>query len=75
MALPARGARCPRPWVGVLQLSVGLFDSDSAVFASGHHELPAAPARATTLGRRLARVLGVLMQTARCGTGTEVCAG
>jgi hypothetical protein len=70
MALPARGAGRAGPWLGVLQLSVGLLDSNGAVFAPGHHELPAAPSRASTLGRRLARVLGLLIQTAEVRTGT-----
>jgi hypothetical protein len=60
MALPARGAGRALAGLGVLQLPMGLFDSDGALFAPGHHELPAAPSRASTLGRRLARVLGLL---------------
>ena len=41
---------------------MGLHDSNGALCASGHHELSAAPSRPSTLGRRLARVLGLLMQ-------------
>ena len=60
MALPARSAGGALTWLGILQFPVGLFDSDGALFAPGHHELPAAPPRAATLGRRLARILGLL---------------
>lgn len=74
MALPARSACRPDPRLGVLQLPMGLLDSNGALFASGHHELPAAPSRPSTLGRRLARVLGLLMQTAEVCTGTRLSA-
>src|SRR5262249_11782219 len=60
MALPARSAGGALPPLGGLQLPVGLFGSDGAPFPPRHPELPAAPPCAATLGRRLARVLGLL---------------
>jgi hypothetical protein len=75
MALPARSPGRALSRLGVLQLPVGLFDTDSALFASGHHELPAAPSRATTLGRRLARVLGLLTKAPVDWTDASVCTG